>query len=137
MCFLGQLEAPAARATEAAGLHARLIQREHAESRGPHHPGHELCAALHEGPRQQDARSASLPLSPPISLPFSPSLSITPPVALSCLFLNCEFTVPLPPPGHQENNNFCSVNINIGPGDCEWFAVHDNYWEVISDFCER
>ncbi|XP_048885473.1 lysine-specific demethylase 6B isoform X3 [Brienomyrus brachyistius] len=40
-------------------------------------------------------------------------------------------------PGHQENNNFCSVNINIGPGDCEWFAVHDNYWEVISDFCER
>uniref|UniRef100_A0A8C2GHE6 [histone H3]-trimethyl-L-lysine(27) demethylase n=1 Tax=Cyprinus carpio TaxID=7962 RepID=A0A8C2GHE6_CYPCA len=40
-------------------------------------------------------------------------------------------------PGHQENNNFCSVNINIGPGDCEWFAVHDNYWEAISDFCEK
>ncbi|MBN3285410.1 KDM6B demethylase, partial [Polyodon spathula] len=39
-------------------------------------------------------------------------------------------------PGHQENNNFCSVNINIGPGDCEWFAVHDSYWEAISDFCE-
>lgn len=39
--------------------------------------------------------------------------------------------------GHQENNNFCSVNINIGPGDCEWFAVHDNYWEAISDFCEK
>ncbi|XP_018599932.2 lysine-specific demethylase 6B [Scleropages formosus] len=39
-------------------------------------------------------------------------------------------------PGHQENNNFCSVNINIGPGDCEWFAVHDNYWQAISDFCE-
>uniref|UniRef100_A0A8B9KNW8 Lysine-specific demethylase 6B n=1 Tax=Astyanax mexicanus TaxID=7994 RepID=A0A8B9KNW8_ASTMX len=40
-------------------------------------------------------------------------------------------------PGHQENNNFCSVNINIGPGDCEWFAVHDNYWKAISDFCEK
>uniref|UniRef100_A0A673N092 Lysine-specific demethylase 6B n=1 Tax=Sinocyclocheilus rhinocerous TaxID=307959 RepID=A0A673N092_9TELE len=40
-------------------------------------------------------------------------------------------------PGHQENNNFCSLNINIGPGDCEWFAVHDNYWEAISDFCEK
>ncbi|KAG7330337.1 hypothetical protein KOW79_006559 [Hemibagrus wyckioides] len=40
-------------------------------------------------------------------------------------------------PGHQENNNFCSVNINIGPGDCEWFAVHDNYWGSISDICEK
>ncbi|XP_018421336.1 PREDICTED: lysine-specific demethylase 6B isoform X2 [Nanorana parkeri] len=40
-------------------------------------------------------------------------------------------------PGHQENNNFCSVNINIGPGDCEWFAVHENYWEHISTFCDR
>ncbi|KAJ8275429.1 hypothetical protein COCON_G00071810 [Conger conger] len=40
-------------------------------------------------------------------------------------------------PGHQENNNFCSVNINIGPGDCEWFAVHEQYWEAISGFCER
>ncbi|XP_078526583.1 lysine-specific demethylase 6B isoform X2 [Lissotriton helveticus] len=40
-------------------------------------------------------------------------------------------------PGHQENNNFCSVNINIGPGDCEWFAVHEHYWETISTFCEK
>ncbi|XP_061299593.1 lysine-specific demethylase 6B-like, partial [Pezoporus flaviventris] len=40
-------------------------------------------------------------------------------------------------PGHQENNNFCSVNINIGPGDCEWFAVHEHYWETISGFCDR
>ncbi|XP_072515472.1 lysine (K)-specific demethylase 6B, b isoform X3 [Salminus brasiliensis] len=40
-------------------------------------------------------------------------------------------------PGHQENNNFSSVNINIGPGDCEWFAVHEHYWEAISDFCEK
>ncbi|XP_078389941.1 lysine-specific demethylase 6B-like isoform X2 [Cetorhinus maximus] len=40
-------------------------------------------------------------------------------------------------PGHQENNNFCSVNINIGPGDCEWFAVPEAYWETISEFCDR
>ncbi|XP_040907513.1 lysine (K)-specific demethylase 6B, b [Toxotes jaculatrix] len=40
-------------------------------------------------------------------------------------------------PGHQENNNFCSVNINIGPGDCEWFAVHEHYWEDINKFCEK
>ncbi|KAM3601750.1 uncharacterized protein V6R79_018280 [Siganus canaliculatus] len=40
-------------------------------------------------------------------------------------------------PGHQENNNFCSVNINIGPGDCEWFAVHEHYWEAINKFCEK
>uniref|UniRef100_W5LL47 [histone H3]-trimethyl-L-lysine(27) demethylase n=1 Tax=Astyanax mexicanus TaxID=7994 RepID=W5LL47_ASTMX len=40
-------------------------------------------------------------------------------------------------PGHQENNNFSSVNINIGPGDCEWFAVHEHYWEAINDFCEK
>ena len=42
-----------------------------------------------------------------------------------------------PSAGHQENNNFCSVNINIGPGDCEWFAVPETYWGVINDFCER
>ncbi|CAJ1064309.1 lysine (K)-specific demethylase 6B%2C b [Xyrichtys novacula] len=40
-------------------------------------------------------------------------------------------------PGHQENNNFCSVNINIGPGDCEWFAVHEQYWDAINKFCEK
>ncbi|XP_068456518.1 lysine (K)-specific demethylase 6B, b [Clinocottus analis] len=40
-------------------------------------------------------------------------------------------------PGHQENNNFCSVNINIGPGDCEWFAVHEHYWDDINKFCEK
>ncbi|NXH43907.1 KDM6B demethylase, partial [Dicaeum eximium] len=46
-------------------------------------------------------------------------------------------TVSASPAGHQENNNFCSVNINIGPGDCEWFAVHEHYWETISAFCDR
>jgi histone demethylase len=40
-------------------------------------------------------------------------------------------------PGHQENNNFCSVNINIGPGDCEWFGVPDEYWGVIQRLCEK
>uniref|UniRef100_A0A4W5PVN6 [histone H3]-trimethyl-L-lysine(27) demethylase n=1 Tax=Hucho hucho TaxID=62062 RepID=A0A4W5PVN6_9TELE len=40
-------------------------------------------------------------------------------------------------PGHQEHNNFCSVNINIGPGDCEWFAVPEPYWGVMSNFCEK
>ncbi|XP_063220140.1 lysine-specific demethylase 6A [Bacillus rossius redtenbacheri] len=40
-------------------------------------------------------------------------------------------------PGHQENNNFCSININIGPGDCEWFAVPDAYWGVVYSLCER
>lgn len=39
-------------------------------------------------------------------------------------------------PGHQENNNFCSININIGPGDCEWFAVPDAYWGAICRLCE-
>lgn len=39
--------------------------------------------------------------------------------------------------GHQENNNFCSVNINIGPGDCEWFVVPEGYWGVLNDFCEK
>ena len=34
--------------------------------------------------------------------------------------------------GHQENNNFCSVNINIGPGDCEWFVVPEGYWGVLN-----
>ncbi|KAH8853179.1 Lysine-specific demethylase 6A [Schistosoma japonicum] len=40
-------------------------------------------------------------------------------------------------PGHQENNNFCAVNINIGPGDCEWFAVPEQYWGAIYNLCEK
>ncbi|XP_068612371.1 lysine-specific demethylase 6A-like [Brachionichthys hirsutus] len=40
-------------------------------------------------------------------------------------------------PGHQEHNDFCAVNINIGPGDCEWFAVPEPYWGVMSSFCEK
>ncbi|CAF0782857.1 unnamed protein product [Brachionus calyciflorus] len=40
-------------------------------------------------------------------------------------------------PGHQENNNFCSLNINVGPGDCEWFGVDEKYWKVIESYCEK
>ncbi|CAH8462764.1 unnamed protein product [Schistosoma rodhaini] len=40
-------------------------------------------------------------------------------------------------PGHQENNNFCAVNINIGPGDCEWFSVPEQYWGAIHNLCEK
>ena len=40
-------------------------------------------------------------------------------------------------PGHQENNNFCSLNLNIGPGDCEWFGVAEHYWPLIEDMCEK
>jgi len=38
---------------------------------------------------------------------------------------------------HQENNNFCAININIGPGDCEWFGVPDDYWGALHDLCEK
>eukprot|EP00794_Sanderia_malayensis_P011278 gene11278-12458_t len=40
-------------------------------------------------------------------------------------------------PGHQENNNFCALNINIGPGDCEWFCTPQEYWGVIHNMCEK
>ena len=48
------------------------------------------------------------------------------------LYNICSFPV-----GHQENLNFSSVNINIGPGDCEWFAVPYEYWGAIHNFCEK
>ena len=38
-------------------------------------------------------------------------------------------------PGHQENNKFCSIN--IGPGDCEWFAVPRQYRGVVAALCEK
>lgn len=40
-------------------------------------------------------------------------------------------------PGHQENNNFAAVNINIGPGDSEWFGVPDEYWGPLQELCEK
>jgi len=40
-------------------------------------------------------------------------------------------------PGHQENNNFCAVNINIGPGDSEWFGVPNEYWGGLQRLCAK
>lgn len=40
-------------------------------------------------------------------------------------------------PGHQENNNFCAININIGPGDSEWFGVPNEYWDAIQNLCRK
>jgi hypothetical protein len=39
-------------------------------------------------------------------------------------------------PAHQENNNLCSININIGPGDCEWFGVDEEHWKSIAKMCK-
>jgi len=39
--------------------------------------------------------------------------------------------------GHQENNNFNSVNICIGPGSCEWFACANDDWEKLAQRCEE
>lgn len=39
-------------------------------------------------------------------------------------------------PGHQENLSFCSVNINIGPGDCEWYGVAEQYWPQVQRLCQ-
>ena len=40
-------------------------------------------------------------------------------------------------PAHQENNNFCSLNLNIGPGDCEWFGVSEKHWKTIESLCDK
>jgi len=37
----------------------------------------------------------------------------------------------------QDCVNFSSVNINVGPGDCEWFAVPHEYWGQLLALCER
>jgi len=39
--------------------------------------------------------------------------------------------------GHQENSNLCSINLNIGPGDCRWFAVAHEHWPEIDALCRR
>ena len=54
--FSAQVEAAAAGVAEAPGVHACVVQREHADICGPHHPGNEQRAALHEGPRQPHPR---------------------------------------------------------------------------------
>jgi len=40
-------------------------------------------------------------------------------------------------PGHQENNNFCAVNLNVGPGDSEWFGVPNDYWGGLQAICKK
>ncbi|VDO20343.1 unnamed protein product [Haemonchus placei] len=40
-------------------------------------------------------------------------------------------------PAHQENNCFASININVGPGDCEWFGCPYEYWGVIDRMCRE
>ena len=37
----------------------------------------------------------------------------------------------------QESNNFCAININIGPGDCEWFGVPEDYWGALHELCDK
>lgn len=39
--------------------------------------------------------------------------------------------------GHQAQNSFCRANVNIGPGECEWFVVPEAYWGVIYALCEK
>lgn len=39
--------------------------------------------------------------------------------------------------GRQANNNFCRLNINVGPGDCEWFTVSEQYWGDVYALCEK
>ena len=33
--------------------------------------------------------------------------------------------------------NFAAVNINIGPGDTEWFGVAEAYWPLVAKLCEK
>lgn len=39
--------------------------------------------------------------------------------------------------GLRTVNNFCSVNINVGPGDYEWCATPAEYGKVIARLCNR
>lgn len=40
-------------------------------------------------------------------------------------------------PAHQENNNFVSGNLSLGPGRCEWFAVDIAYQEEMKKLCAQ
>lgn len=35
------------------------------------------------------------------------------------------------------SSNFCAVNINIGPGDYEWFAISGEYSQSLGKLCKR
>ena len=37
----------------------------------------------------------------------------------------------------QERSGFCSININIGPGDCEWFGVPEEYGGALKKLCDK
>jgi histone demethylase len=38
-------------------------------------------------------------------------------------------------PGHQDS--FCTINLNIGPGECEWFGVPFEYWGALKSLCDK
>lgn len=38
---------------------------------------------------------------------------------------------------HQEDLNFCSVNINIGPAKCIWYFVPKEYWGALFDVAKK
>ena len=40
-------------------------------------------------------------------------------------------------PAHQENNNLMSLNINLGPGTCAWYAVKPAQATDFERFCQR
>lgn len=39
--------------------------------------------------------------------------------------------------GNKTLSNFCSININTGPGDYEWCAVSRNYGSVLTRLCNK
>lgn len=36
-----------------------------------------------------------------------------------------------------DQESFCIININIGPGDCEWFGVPFEYWGALKTLCDK
>ena len=36
-----------------------------------------------------------------------------------------------------EQESFCILNINIGPGNCEWFGVPFEYWGALKALCDK
>jgi len=39
--------------------------------------------------------------------------------------------------GNKTPNNFCPVNINVGPGDYEWCAIPAEYGSILNRLCNR
>lgn len=57
VCFVClQVEAPATGTSEVASIYACVLQWQYAQSCRPHHPRHEHCTALYEGPWQSHTR---------------------------------------------------------------------------------